>query len=47
MQATLRAIHDHGDSSSVAGILASFDERERIIRTEAFLDIDRKHAESS
>lgn len=44
MERTLAAIARDGDSDAVATDLATFDERETIIRTEAFLEIDRKHA---
>jgi 2-methylisocitrate lyase-like PEP mutase family enzyme len=41
MQRTLEAIARDGDSSSVSADLVSFADREKIVRTEEFLDIDR------
>lgn len=41
MQRTLRAIREHGDSSSLSMRLASFQEREEIIETAKFLRLDR------
>jgi 2-methylisocitrate lyase-like PEP mutase family enzyme len=43
MQRVLQVIKTHGDSSSLADELASFDEREQIVRTKEFLEIEQKH----
>jgi len=42
MQKTLATIHADGNSSAIEDELATFTERELIVRTEHFLDIDRR-----
>ena len=41
MQATLAEIRKHGDSSGLAERLASFKEREEIVQTRRYLELDR------
>ncbi|WP_445945879.1 isocitrate lyase/PEP mutase family protein [Shewanella sp.] len=44
-QLTLQTILEHGDSGSIAHKMASFSEREKIIRTKDFLAIDNGYIE--
>ena len=47
MQETLSAIRDDGHSGKLQDRMASFQDREAIIGTQAYMDRDKKYAEAS